>query len=124
VRALALSIDELGSGTGTQLAKLLSVLPPSTPSATLTYTIVVGVALADPTHRLELSFLGAPLDYQPLRPGIDHVLAQREASVKASVLATFAEPLELSGQAVDDLLSRARDTGPAKCQVILSTEAS
>lgn len=122
VREISLSIDELGAGTGTQLAKLLSVLPPSTRGAVVTYAIQAGVALAAPGHRFEATFVGPPADYQPLRPGVDHVLGQHEATVKASVTAAFADPLDLGGQEIDDIRRRAQDTGPAKCQVTLITE--
>lgn len=122
VRQISLSIDELGVGTGTQLAKLLSVLPPSTPGAVVTYAIQAGVALAAPGHRFEATFVGLPVDYQPLRPGLDHVLGQHEATVKASVTAAFADPLDLGGQELDDIRRRAQDTGPAKCQVTITTE--
>lgn len=122
VREISLSIDELGAGTGTHLAKLLSVLPPSTPGAVITYAIQAGVALAAPSHRFEATFLGPPADYQPLRPGLDHVLGQHEATVKASVTATFADPLDVGGHELDEIRRRAQDTGPAKCQVTLTTE--
>lgn len=123
VLQVRLSIDELGSGTGTQLAKLLSVVPPSTPGVTVIYALQVGVALADPAHRMEISFLGLPADYQPLRTGLDHVLGQHEATTKATLTATFATPLELLGQEFEEIRQRAQDTGPAKCQVTITTEA-
>jgi hypothetical protein len=122
VRGVQLSIDELGPGTSTQLAKLLSVLPASTPDATITYTVQVGVALDDPAHRLEVTFIGPPSEYQPLRPGLDHMLGQHEATVKATVTATFATALELSGQGFEEIRRRAQDTGPARCQVTITTE--
>jgi len=122
VREVRLSIDELGPGTGTQLAKLLSVLPASTTGATIIYAIQVGVALDDPAHRLEATFVGPPSDYQPLRPGLDHMLGQHEATVKATVTATFAIPLDLSGQGFEEIRRRAQDTGPARCQVTITTE--
>ncbi len=124
VREISLAIDELGAGTGTQLAKLISVLPPSTPGAVVTYAIHVGVALPDPAHRFEATFIGPPAEYQPLRPGLDHLLGQREATVKALVTAVFADPLDLSGQELDEIRRRAQDTGPAKCQVTITAEPS
>ena len=81
-----------GAGTGAQLAKLLSVLPPSTPGPVITDARRAGVALAAPGHRFEATFVGAPADYRPLRPGLDHVLGQHDATVKASVTAAFADP--------------------------------
>lgn len=122
VREMRLFIDELGAGTGTQLAKLLSVIPASTPGATLTYTIQVGVAMTDPTHRLEATFVGLPAEFQPIRSGLDHVLSKHEATLKATVSASFAIPLDLSGQEFEEIRQRAQDTGPAKCQVTITTE--
>lgn len=124
VSEVRLSIDELGAGTGTQLAKLLSVLPASTPGATLTYSIQVGVAMPDPAHRLEATFVGPPAEFQPIRSGLDHVLNQHEATVKATVTASFAVPLNLSGQEFEEIRQRAQDTGPAKCRVTITTEVA
>ena len=76
----------------------------------------------DPNHRLEATFIGPPAEFQPIRSGLDHVLGQHEATVKATVTADFATPLELSGQEFEEIRRRAQDTGPAKCQVTITTE--
>jgi len=122
VRELHLSIDELGKGTGAELAKLFSVVPTTTPDSTLTYEIKVGVALADPAHRMQVEFLGGPPDFQPLRSALEHVLKTHEATVKASIVAKFAPPIALSGDAFADLQRRAADTGPSKSVVNITTE--
>lgn len=122
VRELRLAIDELGADTGTHLARLLTVVPAATADATLTYGIVARVTLGDPAHVLDLSFTGRPNEYQPLKPALDHVLRQHDAVLKASVSARFDPPLDLSGQPFEDVLGRARDTGPAKCTVMVTTE--
>jgi len=92
-----------GAGTGAQLAKLLSVLPPSTPGPVITDARRAGVALAAPGHRFEATFVGAPADYRPLRPGLDHVLGQHDATVKASVTAAFADALDRGGPEFDEI---------------------
>jgi hypothetical protein len=122
VRELHLSIDELGKGTGAELAKLFSVVPTTTPDSTLIYEIKVGVALADPAHRMQVDFLGGPPDFQPLRSALEHVLKTHEATVKASIVAKFVPPIALSGDAFADLQRRAADTGPSKSVVNITTE--
>ena len=122
VRELRISIDELGKGTGVELAKLLSVVPVTTPSATLLYDVRVGAALGDPAHQLQVNFVGPPNEYQPLKSALDHVLKQHEGTVKASLVATFEPPLDLSGEPFADLQRRAADTGPAKSDVVVVTE--
>lgn len=90
--------------------------------AALTYDVQVGVALSDPAHRLKVSFIGPPREYQPLKPALDHLLGQHEASVKAEVIGSSGSPLDLSGQTMENLRRRAQDTGPAKCKVSHVTE--
>ena len=92
-------------------------------SATLTYAVVARVTLGDPAHLLDLSFTGPPGEYQPLKSALDHILRQHDAVLKATVTARFDPALDLSGQGVEDILGRARDTGPAKCTVTITTEA-
>lgn len=117
VARVLVSIDEIGSGTGTQLAKLLTIVPSSTPGATVRYEISVTAQLGAPTDVARVEFSGSPAEYQPLKSGVDNVLRAHDAVVKATVDARFDRPLEVSGQAVEELLGRARDTGPAKCSV-------
>lgn len=121
VTTLMLTIDALGSGTGVELAKLLSVVPGSTGGATLAYDIRAAVAFADPTDALRVEFVGPPDEWQPLKSALDHVLRQHEATVKAAVSVTFDPPLALSGQELADLQRRAADTGPSKATIAMTT---
>jgi hypothetical protein len=123
VRELRLSIDELGKGTGAELAKLLSVVPAATPGATLIYDVHIGATLGDPTHQLQLTFVGPPPEYQPLKSALDHVLRQHESTVKVTLSATFEPAFELSGEAFADLQRRSADTGPSKATISIITEA-
>lgn len=123
VRELRLSIDELGKGTGAELAKLLSVVPTTTPGATLTYEVRVGATLGNPAHQLQVTFVGPPPEFQPLKSALDHVLRQHEATVKATLAAVFEPALDLSGEAFADLQRRAADTGPSKATISVLTEA-
>jgi hypothetical protein len=123
VRELRITIDELGKGTGAELAKLLSVVPATTPNATVTYDIRVGAALGDPTHQLQVTFTGPPAEYQPIKSALDHVLKQHEGTVRATLSAVFDPPLELSGDAFADLQRRAADTGPSKAATAIVTES-
>jgi hypothetical protein len=123
VRELRLSIDELGNSTAAELAKLLSVVPATTPGATLTYDVRVGATLGNPAHQLQLTFVGPPQEFQPLKSALDHVLRQHEATVKVVLIAAFEPALELSGETFADLQRRAADTGPSKATVGIITEA-
>jgi hypothetical protein len=124
VRELRLSIDELGKGTAAELAKLLSVVPATTPSATLTFDVRIGATLGDPSHQLQMTFVGPPDEFQPLKSALDHVLRQHEATVKVTLSATFEPELELSGEAFADLQRRAADTGPSKAMISIITDAT
>lgn len=123
VRELRLSIDELGKSTGAELAKLQSVVPTTNPGTVLLYEVHIGATLGVASHQLQVAFVGPPGEFQPLRSALDHVLRQHEATVKATLTATFDPPLELSGEAFADLQRRAADTGPSKATVSVITEA-
>ena len=123
LRELRLSIDELGKSTAAELAKLLSVVPATTPGVTLTYDVRVGATLGSPAHQLQLTFVGPPQEFQPLKSALDHVLRQHEATVKVELIAAFDPALELSGETFADLQRRAADTGPSKAIVAIITEA-
>lgn len=118
VSQLRLAIEELGPGTKTELARLLSVVPATEPGATLAYAITVNVGLGAEA-RLDVSFAGPPPEWQPLRTGVEAVLDRHEAVVKASVMASFDPPIERDGPAFAAVLQRAHDTGPAKCTVMI-----
>jgi hypothetical protein len=123
VRELHLSIDELGKGTGAELAKLFSVVPTTTSGTTLIYDVRIGATLGDAAHQLQITFVGPPQEFQSLRSALDHVLRQHEATVKVTVAATFEPVIELSGEAFANLQRRAADTGPSKATVSIITEA-
>jgi hypothetical protein len=122
LREFRVAIDELSKEAGTQLAKLLTVVPAGQQGATVSYAISVNLDFGE-GNSLRFEFHGLPTDYAPLKSGLDHSLRQHDASVKASLAARFDPPLPLSGQEVEDLVGRARDTGPAKCSITVSTEA-
>jgi len=122
LQRLTVAIDVLGSGTGAELARLQTVVPPSTLGVTLRYQVEASVVLDDPAHSLEVRFMGSPGEYQPLRDALRQVLSTRQATLKASLDASFDPPLDLSGDGAGQLVQRAVDTGPSKCTVTLSAE--
>jgi hypothetical protein len=122
LRELHLAISEDGAGLGPELARLHSVVPASTPGATLTYTLHLGAQLGSLEHSLQVQFTGPPGEYQPLRTALEHVLRNHEATLKATVRAVFDPPLALSGEELADIRRRAGDTGPSKCTVTIVTE--
>ena len=123
VREIRVSIDELGTGTGTEFARLLSVLPATTPRATVSYRVSASIQFGQ-ERMIRLDFQGLANDFQPLRSPLEHLLGQNEAVLKASVSATFTDPLELSGQDVETIRERATSTGPSRCEVVLVTEGT
>ena len=74
------------------------------------YAISARVDLGDPASTLTVDFTGPPTEYQPLKSGLDQVLRTHQASLGATLLATFDPVLELSGQEVEDLVRRAPRT--------------
>jgi hypothetical protein len=121
---LRIVIDELGTGTTTQLAKLHSVVPATPDGGGLRYDIDLNAALDVPEDTVAVVFRGTPPKYQPLKEAVRQAIGDREASLRSSLTATFEVPLELSGQEVAHLQQRASDTGPDKCTVTIVTEAS
>jgi Protein of unknown function (DUF499) len=119
---LTLTVDALGPGTGAELARLHTVVPPSTLGVNLRYQLEANVVLDEPAHSLEIRFTGSPAEYQPLRDALKQVLGTRQATLKASLDATFEPSLDLSGDNMGQLAQRAVDTGPSKCTVVLTTE--
>jgi hypothetical protein len=122
--SLRMSIDELGAETGVQLARLFTVVPPTTSGATLQYAVSARVDLGQPGTSLTVEFTGSPSDYQPLRSGLEQVLRTKQAALGGTLVASFDPSVELSGQEIEDLIGRARDTGPAKSTVELSSESA
>lgn len=124
VTALTISIDVLGAGTGVELARALSVVPAGTVGAAVTYDVAFSAALGDPTQVLRVDFKAPASAYQNLRSAFDQVLRNSEATLRATVIVAFEPPLDVSGQEVEDLIGRAGDTGPGKCEVQITTEVS
>jgi hypothetical protein len=122
VRELGIEVDHLGAGAGTELARLHSVVPPSTLGVKLRYEVDVAAALSDPSEQVRIHYEGSPTDYAPLREALKQVLAPREATLKARVHAVFNEPPALSGEDVNRLAQAANDTGPTRCTITLITE--
>jgi hypothetical protein len=122
LRELALSFSDVGAGLHAELARLHSVVPVTTPGATLVYTVEVAANLGAVEHVLNLRFTGPPGEYQPLKTAVEHVCSRYEASLTATVRATFDPPLPLSGEEVAQMQRRAAETGPTKCRVVLATE--
>lgn len=122
LHAVRVSIDPVGEGTARELARLLAFLPPTTPGAELSYRVEASISLNGSDHSLRVDFNGTPKEYDPLRAALDQVLRQHQASVRASVEATFAEPLGLGAQELGDLRQRAQDAGPSACAIALVTE--
>lgn len=121
---LVVSIDHLGPGAGNELTRLHTVIPPSTLSATLRYDVQLTAALSAPDDEAQIRFAGAPADYAPLREALKQLLAPRQATLKATVRATFQPALDLSGDALGQIAQAASDTGPTKCAVTLVTEGA
>lgn len=123
LRRLTIEVDDTGRATGAQLAKLLSVVAPTSPGASIRYVLNAVADLGSPPDHLRVEFDGTPSQFQPLKSALDNVLRSNDAMLKASVVVDFEPAPALSGQAVEDLVARARDTGPDKCEVGLVTEA-
>jgi hypothetical protein len=124
LRQLTVTIDHVGAGAGPELARLHTVVNPSTLGATLHYDIDVTVALSDPSDSVQIRFHGAPGDYAPLREALKQLLGPRQATLKASVTAQFTDPIQLSGDQANVIAQAATDTGPMKCSVTINTEGT
>lgn len=124
VSALSVAIDEIGAGTGVELAKLLSVVPPASPGVALRYDIDAKVDLGAPGDQLVVRFEGPAGAYGPLRSALDGILRSHEAVLAATLTASFVPAVAVVGQEVEDIRRRATDTGPAKCTLRISTEGT
>lgn len=122
LRQLKVSLEHIGPNAGTELARLFTVVSPSTLGASLLYDVDVTVALSDPTQSATVKYHGTPTDYAPLREALKQLLAPRQATLRAAMQASFEPPLELSGDALNVFAQAAGDTGPTKCQVTFTTE--
>jgi hypothetical protein len=122
LRGLTVVINHIGQGAGTELTRLHTIVPPSTLGVSLTYDVDVTAVLSNPQDEAVIRYHGSPSDYAPLREALKQLLAPRQATLKASVRATFDPPQELSGDVVSRLANAARDTGPTKCTITMVTE--
>lgn len=121
---LTVAVDHVGAGAGTELARLLTVVNQSTLGINLRYGIEVTVALSAPEDSAEIRFHGGPADYAPLRDALKQLLGPRQATLKASITAEFGESVQLSGDQVNAIAQAAIDTGPTKCTITITTEAT
>jgi hypothetical protein len=124
VQELIVEVDHLGEGAGVEMARLHTVVPASTAGAKLTYDVAVEVSMSRPGDIATVRYHGEPADFSALREALKQLLATREATLKASLHATFADPPALSGEAVQRLAQAAGDTGPTRCVITIVTEAS
>jgi hypothetical protein len=122
LKELTVAIDHIGPGAGTELARLHTIVPPSTLGATLIYHVDVTAVLSNPSDEAVIHYQGSPSDYAPLREALKQLLAPRPAALKAILHVVFDPPQELSGDSVGRLAAAARDTGPTKCTITLVTE--
>lgn len=121
---IEIAIEETGDALQTQLARLHSVIPAAAGGATLRYRVKVDLSFDRPTDVLHLDYQGPPAEWTPLKPGIDHALKNRPAVVRASVTAEWDGGVPLDGAEADALAQRAADTGPARCEITLTSEAT
>jgi hypothetical protein len=122
VVSLVISIDLFGDSTGTELAKLLSVIPAGTAGSLfagplLRYQVSAQIELGAPGNSLEVQFSGPASEYTPLKSALDHMLRSKPAILRASVTARFDPPVPLAGHEIEEIGQHAADTGPAKCQI-------
>jgi len=121
--SLDVRIDHLGAGAGAEVARLHSLVPGAMPGEPkVIYDLEVSVALSSPEDSATVAFHGSPGDYGPLRDAVKNLLGPREATLKAGLRVDFADPPDLSGDAVEQLARAASDTGPSKCVITLVTE--
>lgn len=119
---LAGRIERTGTDAGKDLARLYSVVGPTTSGTRLTYDVVIEMD-SSASCVLSLHYRGTPGDYAPLREAIRQALASRTAVVQARFEAVFDPPWELSGDLVGRLMQAAADTGPASpCDIEITTE--
>ncbi|MFC6127915.1 DUF499 domain-containing protein [Mycolicibacterium llatzerense] len=121
---ISVTIDHVGPGAGTELTRLHTVVNPGTLGATLHYDVDATIALSDPNDSIQIRFHGSPTEYAPLREALKQLLGPRQATLKASVTAHWEGSIPLSGEAVNGIAQAATDTGPTKCAIAITTEAT
>jgi hypothetical protein len=124
VTTLRVSVDETGSATGVELAKLLSVVPASSAGIIVRLEIDARVDLGVPGDVAVIDFKGNGSDFAPLRAALDQLLRNHPAVLKASLVANFQPAVAVSGQEIEEVRRRAADTGPAKCTITFVSEES
>jgi len=124
LRELAVAVDHVGAGAGTELTRLHTVVPSNSLDASLIYDVNVTVVLSNPSDTAVIRYHGPPGDYAPLREALKQLLAPRQATLKANLHAVFNPAPELSGETVSRMAQAARDTGPTKCTITLVTEGN
>jgi hypothetical protein len=122
IRDLIINVDHIGLGAGIELSRLHTVVPPSTPGAELSYDVDVEVEMCRPGDAATVRYHGGPGDFAALREALKQLLAPRSATLAATLHATFADSLPLSGDVVQRLAQAAADTGPTRCVVTIVTE--
>ncbi|KWW98639.1 hypothetical protein LI90_266 [Carbonactinospora thermoautotrophica] len=123
LRELVVEIDHVGEGAGTELARLHTIVPTGSLGVRLVYDVEASVSLSsDPSETALVRYHGSPTDYAPLREALKQLLAPRQATLRARIHAVFENPLQLSGEEVNQLAQRASDTGPTKCTITFVTE--
>ena len=106
------------------MTRLHTVVNPGTLGATLHYDVDATIALNDPNDSIQIRFHGSPTEYAPLREALKQLLGPRQATLKASVTAHWEGSIPLSGEAVNGIAQAATDTGPTKCAIAITTEAT
>ncbi len=117
--AITLQVDEVGTQAREQLMRLLGVIG-TMPGASIRYGIHVAVDLG-PDDSLRVDYAGPPEGWASLRSPVDQALTGREGVVTATVTVTFGTPIDLAGQDYENLVQRAKDSGPSSCSVLIST---
>lgn len=122
ISELRISMDHNGTGGGPELARLLALIPESFDGASLLYEVSVEADMPEPGHRLEVRYRGPAAGYQPLKATVQQILQARPAVLKGGVNASFDPALKVAGQQMQNILDRARSTGPTTCRVWLFVE--
>lgn len=121
ITRLHIAVNHLGAGADKELQRLLTVAQAATPNTSSSYSVNAQVQLDNPEDEISIQFRGPAANYTPLREALRTVLG-RPAVLKASIDTTWAEPIDLEGEAFAAVTNAAQATGPSVCEVRLSTE--
>ncbi len=119
IEKIVISIDDHGDGLQSQLARLHSVITASS-GADLVYDVSVIAGLGTPGHSVRVEFTGTPENWSQLKTAVDQVLKNNQATVQATVTATWQPPLPIDHEAIDAITQRANDTGPGRCHIAMT----